>query len=127
MKKRSCISILFAVSLVMISALSVSPEKKIVENVVVEEWIVPIYVVDARGDSVTDLNQNEIELYVNDNKVSKFNFVRKKFFSGDKKSSKWFRTNKEEDRILIKVPGKGPTQKWCYLLRFWAEKKSETR
>ncbi len=101
MKKSFSISILIAVTLILGFSLSVNPEKKIVENIVVEEWIVPIYAVDARGNSVTDLNQNEIELYVNDKKVSDFNFIKRKFLNENNEKPKWFKSGKEEKVIVL--------------------------
>ncbi len=101
MKKRYCILILFAVFLLIMSPLSVNPEKNIVENIVVEEWMVPIYAVDARGNSVTDLDQNEIELYVNDKKINKFNFIKRKFLNENIEKPRWFKSSKEEKIIIL--------------------------
>ena len=101
MKNKFRISILIAAILILGFALSVNPEKKIIENIVVEEWMVPIYAVDAKGHSVTDLNQNEIELYVNDKKISKFNFIKRKFINKNKEKPRWFKSSKEEKIIIL--------------------------
>ena len=33
------------------------------------------------------------------------------------------RLDKEENKIFKSIPAKGKTAKWCYLLRFWSERK----
>ena len=49
---------------------------------------------------------------------------RPKKSESEKRSFKQnFRLNSKEKNILNKVPGKGITAKWCYLLRFWNERR----
>ena len=102
MSTRSNISLLIALIIIITTAFTLNPEKRIIENIKVEEWIVPIYAVDSRGNSVTDLKNNDIELYVNDHKFAHFNFIRRRFLTENNQKPEWFK-NKKEEKIVVLV------------------------
>lgn len=102
MSIRSYISLLLVLTIILASAFTLNPEKRIIENIKVEEWIVPIYAVDSRGNSVTDLKNDDIELFVNNHKFSHFNFIRRKFLIENDQKQEWFK-NKKEEKIVILV------------------------
>ncbi|MCK5005278.1 MAG: hypothetical protein KAS21_09330, partial [Candidatus Aminicenantes bacterium] len=102
MSTRSYISSLTALIIIIATAFTLNPEKRIIENIKVEEWIVPIYAVDSRGNSVTDLKNDDIELYVNDHKFAHFNFIRRRFLTENDQKPEWFKSRKE-DKIVVLV------------------------
>ncbi|MCK5222611.1 MAG: hypothetical protein KAR14_13580, partial [Candidatus Aminicenantes bacterium] len=102
MSTRSYISSLTALIIIIATAFTLNPEKRIIENIKVEEWIVPIYAVDSRGNSVTDLKNDDIELYVNDHKFAHFNFIRRRFLTENNQKPEWFK-NKKEEKIVVLV------------------------
>jgi len=101
MSIRPGISLLIALTIIIATAFTINPGKRIVENIKVEEWIVPIYAVDSRGNSVTDLKNDDIELYVNNHKFSHFNFIRRKFLTENDQKPEWFKSKKEEKIVIL--------------------------
>lgn len=59
----------------------VFPEKKIVEKIDVDWWVVPLFAVDNNEDSITDLKKNDIQLLVNGIDVSEFDLYKRAFDS----------------------------------------------
>ena len=102
MSIRSYISLLLVLTIILASAFTLNPEKRIIENIKVEEWIVPVYAVDSRGNSVTDLKNDDIELFVNNHKFSHFNFIRRKYLIENDQKQEWFK-NKKGEKIVILV------------------------
>jgi hypothetical protein len=77
-------------------------QEKIVESVLVEKWLVPVYAVDSVGKSVTDLKKSDIELFVNNKKIKDFNFLKKDFFHHEKKKG-FYRKPLEEEKVIVLV------------------------
>ena len=94
----------YPVAVVVLAALFcgdyIFTQDKIVERVHVEEWIVPVYAVDSNGKSVPDLTKSDIELFVNDKKITDFSFLKRNFFS-DKKAGLPDRKRAGEDEKTI--------------------------
>jgi len=56
-----------------------SQQKRIVEEVSVDWWVVPIFAVDQSGQSVMDLEESDLELKVDHQKIKSFILVKKSF------------------------------------------------
>lgn len=54
-------------------------QKKIVEEVSVDWWVVPIFAVDRSGQPVLDLKESDLDLEVDNKKVESFVLVKKSF------------------------------------------------
>ena len=78
-------------------------QDKIVERVHVEEWIVPVYAVDSKGNSVPDLTKSDIELFVNDKKIIDFSFLKRDFFSDKKAGLPDRKRAGENEKIIVLV------------------------
>ena len=56
-----------------------SQQKRIVEEVSVDWWVIPIFAVDKSGNSVLDLKDSDIVLKVDDQEISSFVLVKERF------------------------------------------------
>ncbi len=56
-----------------------SQQKRIVEEVSVDWWVIPIFAVDKSGNSVLDLKDSDILLKVDDQEISSFVLVKESF------------------------------------------------
>ncbi|MCP4147081.1 MAG: hypothetical protein GY757_04960 [bacterium] len=54
--------------------------EEIVENVAVDWWMVPLFAVDRSGNSVTDLKQADIRLFVNNKEIKEY-YLNKRVFN----------------------------------------------
>ncbi|MGD2089776.1 MAG: hypothetical protein PVH61_26615 [Candidatus Aminicenantes bacterium] len=54
-------------------------QKKILEEVSVDWWVVPVFVVDKSGQPVLDLKKSDIELKVDNKKIKTFALVKRSF------------------------------------------------
>jgi hypothetical protein len=57
-----------------------SQQETIVEKVQVDWWAIPIFAIDSSGQSITDLQESDIELLVDKQKIGNFVLVKKSFF-----------------------------------------------
>jgi len=58
---------------------SLRPERKIVETVDVDWWVVPLFALDRGEGSVTDLYNKDISLKVNGNEIRDFTLLKRQF------------------------------------------------
>lgn len=61
-----------------------SQQKKIVEEVSVDWWVVPIFAVDKSEQPVLDLKESDIELKVDNKKIKTFELVKRSFTVSEK-------------------------------------------
>lgn len=77
--------------LVMMWVMAIFPlfsQERIVESVKVEISTLPVFAVDDRGQPVRDLKAEDIELFVNNKKITAFSFLRKTFLTaGEEKET----------------------------------------
>lgn len=74
------------ISLMLI--LPLSTQEKIEEKVSVDWWVLPIFVLDKDGNSVLDLKDTDIDLRVNNLKVTGFSLYKRKFSVEEKIAQK---------------------------------------
>ncbi|MCK5005161.1 MAG: hypothetical protein KAS21_08735 [Candidatus Aminicenantes bacterium] len=65
--------------LVFLCVVFLIPQENIVEKVDVDWWVVPLFAVDKKGESVNHLTANDIELFVNKKKISNFILYKRPF------------------------------------------------
>jgi hypothetical protein len=54
-------------------------QESIVEEVVVNWWQVPVFVVDKSNNPVLDLKETDLEVWVNGRRIEKFSFYKREF------------------------------------------------
>jgi hypothetical protein len=69
--------LLFFIGLMLV--LPLSSQEKVEEQVSVDWWVLPIFVLDKNENSVLDLQESEVELRVNNQKVSEFILYKRAF------------------------------------------------
>jgi len=70
--------VLFSLFLLLLSPVF-PQQKKIIEEVSVDWWVVPVFAVDKSGQPVLDLKESDIELKVDNKKIKTFELVKKSF------------------------------------------------
>jgi hypothetical protein len=70
--------VLFSLFLLLLSPVF-PQQKKIVEEVSVDWWVVPVFAVDKSGQPVLDLKESDIELKVDNKKIKTFELVKRSF------------------------------------------------
>jgi len=70
--------ILFLCSVVLLSPIY-SQQKKIVEEVAIEWWVIPIFAVNKSGESILDLKESDIQLKVDNKKIESFSLIKKSY------------------------------------------------
>jgi VWFA-related protein len=78
MKKYLNIFIMLVLIIVM-PLFAQDKHEKIVENVGVNYWLVPLMAIDSSGQAVTDLRAGDIQLFVNSRAVTNFTFIKSTF------------------------------------------------
>jgi len=69
--------LLFVIGLMIV--LPLSPQEKVEEQVSVDWWVLPIFVLDKSGNSVLDLKDSDVDLRVNNQKVTGFMLYKRAF------------------------------------------------
>jgi hypothetical protein len=69
--------LLFVIGLMLV--LPLSPQEKVEEQVSVDWWVLPIFVLDKSGNSVLDLKDSDVDLRVNNQKVTGFMLYKRAF------------------------------------------------
>ena len=54
-------------------------QEKVTEKVTIDWWVLPLFAVDKGGDSVLDLTGSDIDLRVNNQKVTDFTLYKRAF------------------------------------------------
>ena len=67
----------FFISLLLI--LPLSAQEKVTEQVSIDWWVLPLFVVDKKGDPVLDLKDQNVELLVNNKEVTGFTLYKRAF------------------------------------------------
>jgi hypothetical protein len=75
--KKTLIALLILLLLILPPVFS--QQKRIVEEVSVDWWVIPIFAVDKSGQSVPDLKESDIVLKVDDQEISSFVLVKESF------------------------------------------------
>jgi len=83
-------------------------QKKIVEEVSVDWWVVPVFVVDKSGQPVLDLKQSDIELKVDNKKIETFALVKRSFTVSEQPG--------EDEKEKADFPPVSPRKKNVFLL-----------
>lgn len=65
--------------LILIFAFLVFPETKVIENIKVDWWILPVFAVDKNDDSVVDLTHKDLEVFINGRAVKEFTIYKREF------------------------------------------------
>ncbi|MCK5005113.1 MAG: hypothetical protein KAS21_08490, partial [Candidatus Aminicenantes bacterium] len=70
---------ILSIILFLIVSFNVIPEKKVVENVEVDWWILPVFAIDKDDNSVLDLKNGDIEIFINNRKIKNFTLYKRDF------------------------------------------------
>ncbi|MCP5048699.1 MAG: hypothetical protein GY940_16130 [bacterium] len=79
MMTRNFLKTMIAVLMITLPLLSQEKQKDIVEEVGVNWWRVPVIAVDSSGNPVTDLEKTDIDVWLNQQKVTTFTLVKRSF------------------------------------------------
>ncbi len=60
-----------------------SPQEKVVEQVSVDWWVLPLFALDKDGNSILDLKNSDVELRVNNRKMTEFTLYKRAFSVAD--------------------------------------------
>ncbi len=92
--------------LVLVISSNVIPERLVVENVNVDWWILPVFAVDKKDNSVMDLKEGDIEVLINGRIIKNFTLYKRDF-----------NVEKVKDNI-VKTVTKAPLKKKIAFLIF---------
>ncbi|MCK4835528.1 MAG: hypothetical protein KAT17_02780, partial [Candidatus Aminicenantes bacterium] len=70
--------IIYLISLIFI-IFPVFSQEKITEKVEVDWWILPLFAVDQKGNSITDLEKSDIKIFVNNREIQEFTFLKRAY------------------------------------------------
>lgn len=90
----------YMIFVILIFTLTIFPDKKLVEEVEVDWWVVPLFAVDKNDNSVIDLKSEDLELFVNKKQVSAFTLYKREFSIYDR-GTKEKDVNIEEKKKLV--------------------------
>ncbi len=99
--------VLFSLFLLLLSPVFPQQEK-IIEEVSVDWWVVPVFAVDKSGQPVLDLKESDIELKVDNKKIKTFELVKRSFTVSEQPT--------EEEKERADVPPAPERKKNVFLL-----------
>lgn len=70
---------ILSIVLFLIVSFNVVPEKIVVENIEVDWWILPVFAVDKDDNSVLDLKNEDIEIFINNRRIEHFTLYKRDF------------------------------------------------
>jgi hypothetical protein len=77
------------------------PQENIREEVSVDWWVVPLFVIDQEGDSVNDLTSGDIQLEVNGQRVIDFSLYKRSFNVAEKVMQKKLSPRVEKRKMIF--------------------------